>query len=219
LADFVVPDLESPSRKGGYARGQAGLEQILRAALAVLIDEGAQALTLRRIAAVCDMNVGNLNYYFRSKQELIHGLVEAVISSYREAFEAIRHDANASAEVRLEQLVTLILKDITTQKTTHVFTELWALSNNDPVVLQRLEELYGLIRSLLAQLIGEINPALPTDERDTLALFMVGAMEGQTVFAGYEKKWVSRMPALERIARTAFVSLARTLRPGEIDGG
>jgi len=216
LTDFIVPDLKIVPREGGYARGQEGFEQILRAALSLLVEHGSKALTLRRIAAECGMNVGNLNYYFRSKDELVRELLNAVISSYEDSFDAIMHEAGADAAARLEKLVTLILEDITTKKTTRFFPELWALSNHDPFVQDRMEELYERARVSLNALIAEINPLLPADERKTLALFISASMEGQTVFAGFAKPWRSRMPWITHIAKNAFVHLARTLRPGEM---
>lgn len=216
MTNFIVPDLKITPRTGGYARGQDGFEHILRAALALLVNQGSAALTLRRIAAESGMNVGNLNYYFRSKEELIRELLNAVISSYEESFDEIIHETGASAEARLENLVVLILEDITTKKTTRFFPELWAMANHDPFVHDRMNELYERARVSLNELIAEINPALPDDERQILALFISGSMEGMTMFAGFEKPWNAQMPMLEVIARRSFVHLARTLRPGEI---
>ena len=216
MADFIVPDLKITPREGGYARGQDGVEQILRASLSLLVEQGSKALTLRRIAAECGMNVGNLNYYFRSKDDLVRELLDAVISSYEDSFDAIMHEPGADADARMGKLVTLILADITTKKTTRFFPELWAMSNHDPFVQERMEELYERARVSLNELIAEINPGLPQDERETLALFMSASMEGQTVFAGYEKPWSPRMSWLAAIATASFVHLARTLQPGQI---
>lgn len=58
----------APSRPGIYARGSETVDQILKAALDVLIDEGADAFTLRRIAARCDMKVGNVSYHSRARK-------------------------------------------------------------------------------------------------------------------------------------------------------
>ena len=216
MSNFEVPDLKFRVREGGYARGQEGFELILRAALRLLVEQGSKALTLRRIAAESGLNVGNLNYYFRSKEELIRELLDAVISSYEESFDAIVHDAGAPAEARLERLVSLILTDITTKKKTRFFPELWAMSNHDAFVQERMEELYARARVSLNELIAELNPALPADERETLALFISASMEGATVFAGFGKRWEPRMPWLIAIARRSFVDLVRNLAPGEM---
>lgn len=71
-------------------------------------------------------------------------------------------------------------------------------------------------RTLRETGIAEINPALPDDERQILALFISGSMEGLTIFAGFEMPWNAKMPMLETLAHRSFVHLARTLKPGEI---
>ncbi len=212
MTNFIVPDLKITPRPGGYARGQDGFEHILRSALSLLVNHGSAALTLRRIAAESGMNVGNLNYYFRSKEELIRELLNAVISSYEESFDEIIHEPGASAEARLENLVMLVLEDITTKKTTRVFPELWAMANHDPFIHDRMSELYDRARVSLNELIAEINPELPSDQREILALFISGSMEGMTVFAGYQKPWAAQMPMLQTLAKKSFVQLVKSLR-------
>jgi AcrR family transcriptional regulator len=216
LENFVVPDMKVRERDGGYLRGKEGIEQILKAALWLLVEHGSKALTMRRIAERCGMNVGNLTYYFKSKQDLIRELLDAVISAYEHSFETIIHEGGANAETRLALLIDLILQDITTKKTTRFFPELWVMAGHDAFVQERMEDLYQRARVSLNELIAEINPALPDDEREILALFISASMEGLTVFAGYEKPWRPRMPWLMAIARRSFVDLARDLKPGEI---
>lgn len=123
-----------------------------------------------------------------------------------------------SAEDRLAEVCVLILEDISTKKTTRIFPELWALSNHDPFVLERVQEMYARARVALEEIIGEINPALPADERATLALFISGSMEALTMFAGYEKPFQPQMPWLERIAVKSFVQIVSTIRPGDMTG-
>ena len=217
MANFVVPDLKITQRARGYARGQDGFEQILRSALSLLVNQGSSALTLRRIAAESGLSVGNLSYYFRSKEDLIRELLDAVISSYEESFDEILHEPGASAETRLENLVALILEDITTKKTTRFFPELWAMANHDPFVHDRMDELYERARVSLNGLIAEINPDLPTEAREILALFISASMEGMTVFAGYKKPWVSQMPILKTLAQKSFVQLVKSLRPQDFE--
>lgn len=206
IYNFVVPE-----REGGYARGKAGHDQILRAAKFILVEEGYRALTMRRIAAQCGLRPGNLTYYFKSKEDLVRALLEAIITSYETEFDTIVKDETRSLEDRLVHLCTLILDDIRTKRTTRIFPELWALSNHDPFVNERMHDLYNRARASLEALIGQINPALPPQVQRDLALFMSASMEGLTVFAGYEKPFIDRMPALERIAARSFLFLVKNL--------
>lgn len=215
---FIVPDLAIVQREGGYARGRDGHAHILRAALDLLVESGYRAMSMRRVADACGMKLGNLTYYFPTKEDLVRELLDAVISSYEIEFDAIVHETGVSAEDRLAEVCILILEDICTKKTTRVFPELWALSNHDPFVLDRVQEMYTRARVALDEIIGEINPALPPDERAMLALFISGSMEGMTMFAGHDKPFQPQMPWLERIAVKSFVQIVSTIRPGEMKG-
>lgn len=212
----AIPDFSIPEREGGYSRGKAGYEQILRAAFDILIDEGYRALTMRRIAARCGLKAGNLSYYFPTKEELVRSLLDAVITSYETEFEAIVADTALTPKQRLEKICVLILEDICTKKTTRIFPELWALSNHDPFLQDRVQELYTRARVSLEDLIAMLNPALPTETRKDLALFISASMEGLTIFAGYEKPYLSRMPVMERIAVKSFTHLVETLSPDDV---
>ena len=146
---FQVPDLVITPREGGYARGRDGHEQILRAALSLLVEEGYRAMSMRRVAAACGMKLGNLTYYFPTREDLVRELLDAIISSYEAEFDAIIHEEGVTPQHRLEELCVLLLEDIGTKKTTRVFPELWALSNHDSFVLDRVQELYARARALL----------------------------------------------------------------------
>ena len=144
MPEFIVPDLKVVPREGGYARGQDGVEQILRAALNILVEQGYRAVTMRAIAKACDMKLGNITYYFPTRDELVRALFDAVISSYEEAFDAISHDEGTSVEERFESLIRLILEDITTKKTTRFFPEIWALANHDAFVSERVASMKSI---------------------------------------------------------------------------
>lgn len=208
--------LKVQARAGTYARGMETVEQILQAAFRIMVDEGYRALTLRRIAAACDMKVGNLTYYFPTKDLLVREMFDRVIGSYEEVFDAILHDETRSAEDRLASVIRLILEDIQTKKTTHFFPELWALGNYDPFIAGRVDMLYRRARIVLNQLIPLINPTLGDDDREVVALYVSASLEGMTMFAGYNKPWAPQMLQIENIAIKTLVDMVRSIRPEDI---
>lgn len=117
----LITDLIVPERDGGYSKGRETREMILRAALSILIDEGYRAMSMRRVAAACGMKFGNLTYHYRTREDLVRELLDAVIRSYEQEFDAIVHGAGLSPEQRLERYCLLVLNDITTRKTTRLF--------------------------------------------------------------------------------------------------
>lgn len=216
VRSITIADLAFPPREGGYVKGHETREQILEAALHLLVEEGYRAMTMRRVAAECGMKLGNLTYHFPAREDLVQALLDAVISAYEIEFHEITHNPMLAPDVRLAQYCELVLEDIRSKKTTRVFPELWALSNHDPFVLDRVQELYARARAPLLEIVEELRPDLPPDKRQALALFISGSMEGLTVFAGYEKPFEDRMPMLENIAMKAFIDVLRNISADEI---
>ncbi|MDA5195056.1 TetR/AcrR family transcriptional regulator [Govanella unica] len=211
-----VPPLKIQIRPGTYARGLETVEQILRAALQIMVDEGYRALTLRRIAEVCNMKVGNVTYYFPNKDLLVREMIDSVLNSYEEVFDSILNDLSRSPEERLKSVIRLILDDIQTKKTTNFFPELWALSNYDAVLAERVDNVYRRARGVLNQLIPLINPRLSEGEREVVALYISASLEGTTIFAGYNKPWAHQMPQIENIAIKALVDMVRSITSEDI---
>ncbi|OYX61680.1 MAG: TetR family transcriptional regulator [Novosphingobium sp. 32-60-15] len=213
-----VTDMIFPDREGGYTKGHETRELILRTALSILIEHGYKAMSMRRVAATCGMKFGNLTYHYRSREDLVRELMEAVISSYESEFETIMIMPGVPAEERLRRLCMLLLDDIRSKKTTRFFPELWALSNHDQFVLERVQDLYVRARAPILGIVREMRPDLSDSECEIVALFISASMEGMTIFAGYEKPFEKRMPELEYLAVLSFCNLVKTLKPGELAG-
>ena len=207
---ITVEDLAFPPRLGGYTKGHETREEILRSALQILVDEGYRAMSMRRVATECGMKFGNLTYHFPTREDLVRELLDAVISSYELAFDEISHRPGVDPRERLTEMCELSLEDIRTKKTTRIFPELWALSNHDPFVLARVQDLYRRARAPLIEIIGEMRPDLGQEDRECIALFISVSMEGTTPFAGHEKPFEPRMPAIGKIAIHSFISLVET---------
>ncbi len=196
-------------RDGGYSKGHETREMILHTALHILIEEGYRAMSMRRVANDCGIKFGNLTYHYRTREDLVRELLEAVIRSYEVEFDQIIHLPGTPAE-RLQHICRFILEDIRSKKTTHLFPELWALSNHDAFVLGRVQDLYDRARAPLSEIVGEMRPDLSAEDRRAIALFISASIEGMTPFAGFEKPFEPLMPKLEEIALYSFVTLVET---------
>lgn len=205
-----------PKRPGIYARGADTVDQILKAALRVLIDEGAAAFSLRRIAAECGMKVGNLSYHFPKKELLIQLLLEELLVSYEGTLDRTVRQPGLSAEQQLVKIIELCLDDICTKRTTHLFTELWALANHDPFVADRVAAFYRHVHGVISPFVQRLNPILSGEEAQAVALFISASMEGTTSFTGYEKPWSAQMTQMKAMAVKSLVHLAKTITPADI---
>ncbi|WP_164157352.1 TetR/AcrR family transcriptional regulator [Sandarakinorhabdus rubra] len=223
VTEFPQPDAaqrEAPPREGArpgvYVRGAETVELILEAARGVLIDEGASAFTLRRIAARCGMKVGNVSYYFARKELLVQLLLDDLLDYYERVLDETVRQPGLSPEAQLSMLIGIVLDDIGTKRTTHLFTELWALANHNVFIAERVAAFYRHAHGHIAAAVLPLNPALSPADADVVARFISAAMEGTTIFAGHGKPWAHQMPQLKSLAVAALVHLAKTIKPEDI---
>jgi AcrR family transcriptional regulator len=203
-------------RPGVYSRGSATVDAILKAALHVLIEEGAAAFTLRRIAAVCGVQVGNVSRHFPRKEMLVQVLLEEFLAAAEPLVGRNSLLSEMSAQDALAMVIEGTLDEIDTKRTTHLFIELWAMANHNDFVAGRLETLYGRVHKLIGSLVTQLNPSLGPDEVETVSLFINASMEGTTVLAGYGKPWEAKMPQIKALALKSLIHLATTITPEEI---
>lgn len=209
-----IPDLIFPERTGGYGKGHDTRAMILRTALAILLEEGWPAMSMRRVAMACGLKFGNLTYHFRTRDDLVRALLDAVISAYEREFAETVFEPGLTGEQRLERYCRIVLDDIPARKTTHLFPELWARANHEPFVHDRMQDLYARARAPLDPIIAELRPDLPPRDRETLAVFISFSMEGATMFAGHNKPFADRMDTIRAMATQSFVNLVKGWRPG-----
>ncbi|MFM9937306.1 MAG: TetR/AcrR family transcriptional regulator [Novosphingobium sp.] len=213
----TAPDesMASELRPGTYARGTETVDAILKAAHSVLIEEGASAFTIRRIASASGMKVGNVSYHFPRKEMLIKIMLDELLDSYDKLLESEVRQPGISPEDRLRLMIVICLDDIAGKRTTRLFTELWALANHNAFIADRVRAFYRRVHDFIGEAVAALNPALSADEVHTVALFISAAMEGSTPFLGFEKPWAAKMPLFTTVAADALVALAKSITPDQ----
>lgn len=202
---------------GVYSKGSERILSILEAARDLLMRDGYHRLTMRKIAQTCGITVGNLNYYYATKANLLKNLLEMVIQGYTQEFDRIRSAHPDAPRQQLAGIIRFILDDLGTQETTRFFPELWALANHDEHAAALMEDLYSEARAVFIDLIGQINPTLNRRQIRQTALFLSASLEGHTMFVGYEKPWQKQIRPLKNIAVKGLVELVETLRPEDFN--
>ena len=208
--------LVAPSRPGIYSRGSDTVDAILRAALHVLIEEGASAFTLRRIATECGLKVGNVSRHFPRKEMLVQVLLEELLSPNAGEVRSYLKEAGRTPEESLAIVIGGSLDEISTKKMTHLFTELWAMANHNAFVAERVEMVYRFTHGLIASFVAELNPALSPGEVEIVSVYISATIEGSTVVAGYGRLCSDLMPQIRAIAIKQLVAFAKNVTPEEI---
>lgn len=203
-------------RPGKSSHGSKTVDRILQAAVNVLIEEGSAAFTLKRVAAECNMQIGNVSRHFPRKEMLVQLLLHEILTSADDLLKKHVYQSAMSAEEALTLIITGTMEGAKTKGTTHLMTELWAMSNHNEFVAERIESLYRHVHTLIGSFVKELNPSLNADEVEAVALFINTTMEGATVLAGYHKPWEPKMPLMKAIAAHSLITMVKTITPDDI---
>ncbi|MDQ3715019.1 MAG: TetR family transcriptional regulator [Actinomycetota bacterium] len=109
----------------GRVTAQDRRQQLIDAAIRVAEREGIAATTTRRIAAEAGARLATVHYCFRSKQELLEGVLSAIITELSEAARGhVRpgHDARTLLHDGMRALWVIVEKEPGKQQLTYELT-------------------------------------------------------------------------------------------------
>jgi len=195
----------------GYTKGERRIKIILEAAEQLLIDNGYHNFSMRKVATKAGVSVGNLQYYFPSKNDLLEALLDHVIQNYLDAFEQFR--GQYTPKEQFVKIIKAVIKDLNTKHTTVFFPELWSMANHEKYISEIMDKMYGKYRTFLAEVIRDINPDLNLCQAQRLSIFMTASLEGHTIFIGHKKAWTKETNNILDISIQSFLWL---IEHGEI---
>lgn len=197
--------MKAKTKGGGYQKGKDRRVQILDSARSLLIESGYHNFSLRKVAENSGIRVGNLQYYFPTKEDLVRALLDLVIAQYVEEWIELRR--HGSPEQQFLAIIEDVILDLNTKQTTVFFPEIWSLSNHEKNLTRAMDNMYETYRKVLAEVIGEMNPALSATQAHHLALFISASIEGHTMFIGHRKPWKKETQNVLTMAKQSFVWL------------
>lgn len=145
-------NLAPRTRKGTRSR-----DRILETARRIIVDEGFDALAMRDLAKRCDMQLGNLQYYFATRDALAAAVISAEAAADIAAVEAAAaaHEDPASA---LDAIVRSLLRRWRGEAGL-IFATLGFLCLHKQVFVALRQEIYAAFYDALAAAIREVDPA------------------------------------------------------------
>ena len=140
--------------------------RLLDAATRVLLDQGAQALTLDAVAAAASVSKGGLLYHFPSKQALIAGMVGRLVGRFDEALARAGDEPGAATRAYLEATIAPVAEEDgadAASASDSVTAALFAAALVEPDALTPLREVYGRWQARLED--DGLDPAVATAVR------------------------------------------------------
>lgn len=196
--------------RGRSGKGQLTALSILLAAEKLLVDAGYHNFSLRKVAASAGLTLGNLQYYFPSKDSLIKAMLDNCIQRYLDELEEIRAQVGEDPEMQFRAIISEIVRDLNKKSTTVFFPEVWSLANHDDHALAFLDAMYDRYRMVLIEVMSAINPELSPAQLKRLAVFVSASIEGHTMFIGYQKPWARETDSIVEMASESFLWLIRS---------
>ena len=176
-------------------------QEILAEAIKIVASEGYAKLTMRSLARASGMKLGALQYHFRTWNDLLNALATHIAVTYRQSFEALKSEAKTPG---LADILLFILDDHagSSLQADHLFPQLWAMAQVEPVMASLLDNIYAEYVDLLEEQLVKIEHPAPGAE----ALMLMSLIEGSTLFVGKGRRWSKKEKAL----RTAVLDLIET---------
>lgn len=147
-------------------------EKILAAALDIIKDKGAQALTFEALAQTCGVSKGGIQYSFSSKQSIIEALIDRWESSYDAQMTTLIEKNHCSAMEAYTQ--------ITQSSLTHYDARAQTLQAEMLKSEDRLQRSQNWYRRVIGECVNSASPEIRTD---LLILFL--ATEGLHMMRGF----------------------------------
>ena len=122
------------------------LNQILKATINILSEEGADQLSMRKVAKAANLSLSNLQYYYKDRDLLLIATTQHYFQTCKEevihTLNLLKAESTPSLEVLLEKLLNLLLLDGKANSQTRMFQEIWALSSRNNELQQAVETYY-----------------------------------------------------------------------------
>src|SRR5437763_9085160 len=103
-----MTDLAEKDRPAGLTPTPGKRERLIAGARQVLHEQGVETTTLADIAAVAEVPVGNVYYYFKTKDELVAAAIGAHALDVETALASL--DRHGTPKARLKAFVRMLVE-------------------------------------------------------------------------------------------------------------
>lgn len=170
-------------------------QQILQKAIEIVTTEGYGSLTMRALARASDLKLGALQYHFRTREDMLRGVIAYVAKEYQKNLDSITSSENAVSLVDIIEVIAMEPADGVLHED-KLFPQFWAMMQAEPLVEDLVNELYAEYLQLLETALKGLGSQNPRAE----ALCLMSMIEGSIIFTGHGRPWEGEIKALHETA-------------------
>lgn len=203
-----------PRTQPGRRPGNDTAARIVLAARELLMTEGYAQFSMRNVAARAGLHLANVQYYYKTREDLVKALLDDTGERYRSSYEALRANAPTDREARFKAIVEFNLKDIATGETRRYFIQLWALLTEiDGRAGHLMHDLYAIDIQQLSGCIADLVPDTDGAEVRRRASILAAMIEGMVVVRGAHSRNPAELKKLMARAQGMAMQIALGLVP------
>jgi AcrR family transcriptional regulator len=203
----LARNLAAP-RSRHKAKGKGRVREILQVGRLLFATEGYSGFTMRAIAARAGMKLGNLQHYYKTREQLLQAVLEQVMLSYDGHYLRLPGAQNGNPQSRFTAIVRFLIEDLKNPLTSGTFMELWALAERHKFAAAIMDEMYSHHRENIAALLRDLNPKLSSNKRARRAALIATQIEGLNLLLACGKPRHKELRGLEKEALRWITKLA-----------
>ncbi|GAA7764288.1 MULTISPECIES: TetR/AcrR family transcriptional regulator [Cupriavidus] len=180
-SEEAKPDMQPAPRRNREQR----IREIIGAARQVFQEDGYAGFATRRVADRVGITHGNLQYYFRTNEELLRAALLTYVSQMMGDYTAIASRPGIGAAQRCTTLINRIFQNINETDLPKFMVEIWAFAWHETYVAELLNDMQTQFRGLFAKLLSELHPTLTSEECQVRAAVIGAQMDGMAMVASH----------------------------------
>ncbi len=162
------------------ARSAARRLQLIQVARAVLVEEGLDGFVVRRIAERADVRLGNLQYYFPTRLDLLAAVVRHELDTDLSGFDDTNAADGADDVARLRSFL-FALADRWRHGATDVYLAAGLLALHDDDIAAVIDEVWLTFYDVIADRVRRIDSTVHDEEARARAMVITALLDGASL--------------------------------------
>ena len=175
LQSKLDPDNKKYSRKG-----RERIAKILESASQLLVEQGMEDFSVNKVAARAGISLGNLQYYFPRKKDLLFALLQSQLGPAQERVRAVADTADCDKQLLRDIVGDALGMNLRDDTCAAVWTTV-AMALYDPEMKSLADWWYSLYRDIITETVVRYNPDLEKDQIPSVVLTIMSAIEGHAL--------------------------------------
>ena len=163
-------------------KAQTRQAHVLDTTETLLLQAGIGALTMRKVAAAAGISLGNLQYHFPTREDLLLALLLRFLEPYEARLETRPQLSGRTVAEALQPLFLEALRHPNFDACAKIYKEIWAAANHAPKMQEGLTAYYVRLTAFYRAILASVAPdGTPDAQLDRAAAAVLPLIEGYCI--------------------------------------